>query len=228
MKLKQFLYIFIFYAIALSLKYYAVFEHPELTLNSDKIYASLFLGLGPLIGGLVAVHVFKRKSDLSIFGNNFVASLLITLLLICLFSGFSFYNTGIINIKISSSILFAILYSTFEEYGWRGYLQTELKPLNRILKYVVVSIFWFFWHLEFDMTLGNYFIILAGSFGLGYVADKSKSLLLVAIFHSLINLVLTSDVDSVSVSQKLISAGITAISIILYMRFGKAMKKQYS
>ena len=223
---KAILYIILYYFIAMAFKYVAVYIYPDIFLVSAEEYdfTPLFLGAGPLVGGLVLVYVFNRKNDISLFKTGFVDSLSFVFLVMLIFTGFSYYNTGEINFSIAKYVLFSIIYSAFEEYGWRGYLQTELKPLNKVLKYFIISIIWFFWHLEFDITWYGYLVILLGSFGMGYVADKSKSLTYVAIFHSLVNLGLTTDMNSITQKQKLIGVCIVAVAIILNMRFGRVIK----
>jgi len=113
-----------------------------------------------------------------------------------------------------------LLYCIMEEYGWRGYLQTELSPLANGLKYVVVGFCWYLWHLTFltDASLGDNLFFLGmmilGSWGIGQVAEATKSILACACFHLIIQIMLFNALirSGISLQEKVIILSITAIS----------------
>jgi len=220
MKLKQILYIAIFYTIAIGLKYIAV-SNPDVFINTNNYFVTLFLGFGPLLGGFVMVYVFKRKILVSLFKPELSKSFGLVLLLILLFTLFDVYNSGQFSFYVPSFVLVSVIYGAIEEYGWRGYLQAELKPLHKFLKYFIIAVLWFLWHLEFSYSLGGFLVLIGGSIGMGYVADQSKSLIYVALFHAFVNLTLTSDLPTISTTQKIVSVAIVSITIILLMRLKK-------
>jgi len=219
-------FIAIFYLIAISLKYYITIVKPDFYTNASLFFESVLVGLGPLIGGLVLVKFFKRPNTLEIFKAGYWQTILVVLIPIVLFALVGFINDGKINLYAAKVIAISILYAAFEEYGWRGYLQSELGQFKRIYKYLIISVLWYFWHLEFGFGFSInhflvYLIILSGSIGIGYVADKSKSLIYAALFHAFMNMFLTENLNEIPSIQKLIIIGISAITIILLMRFKK-------
>lgn len=85
-------------------------------------------------------------------------------------------------------VLAFLLYGLLEKIGWRGFLQPLLSPLPKFVTILMVTVLWFVWHLNFDLTSSNiifFFILLLGTWGIGLVAEKTRSLLSVAAFHSL-------------------------------------------
>ncbi|MEI7587657.1 CPBP family intramembrane glutamic endopeptidase, partial [Runella sp.] len=86
------------------------------------------------------------------------------------------------------------IYCIMEEYGWRGYLQTELQFLRPIIKFILVGFIWYAWHLIFlmDTTLmDNVFFLgtlILGSWGIGKIAELTHSILACACFHLIVNI----------------------------------------
>ena len=115
--------------------------------------------------------------------------------------------------------MIAILtYGLLEEIGWRGFLHQQLKSIPKIWNILIVAILWFVWHLNFEISISNFifFIILVlGSWGIGVVADKTKSLLAVASFHSLNNFYSEWDIKNISIITLLIVIWVLAI---LYLK----------
>jgi membrane protease YdiL (CAAX protease family) len=65
-----------------------------------------------------------------------------------------------------------------------------LKPLPKYAGIVIITILWYTWHLNFGLSASHFVffgILLFGSWGIGIVADKTRSFLAVAAFHSLNN-----------------------------------------
>ncbi len=109
----------------------------------------------------------------------------------------------------------SILYGFFEEFGWRGYLQSELSEIKPIYKYLIISLLWYPWHFDFGLDmphLYSYIFILGGSIGMGYVADKSKSLILPALFHAFSNIIFSN-----IVFKNYIHASFTSTIIIVFI-----------
>jgi membrane protease YdiL (CAAX protease family) len=89
------------------------------------------------------------------------------------------------------------LYAVFEECGWRGFLQNEFANLKPFLRAILIGSFWYLWHLSFisnDTTvldeLKFFGILVFASWGIGAIADKTKSIFASACFH-LIGSILT-------------------------------------
>jgi membrane protease YdiL (CAAX protease family) len=183
---------------------------------------SLASGISPLIGGLILVKGLKRPNNLTLFSIGFWETIGVVVLPIILFFVVGSFNIGEPNYAIVLAILVAIVYAVFEEYGWRGYLQSELTEISAIYKYLIVSVLWFAWHLDFGLDrshLLSYLFVLIGSMGIGYVADKSKSLLLPSLFHMFFNVLFSNTLVGVTFLQKAIILLISAISVISVMRW---------
>lgn len=119
-----------------------------------------------------------------------------------------------------------VIYALFEEYGWRGYLQSELTQIGKWSRIFIITVLWFLWHLNFTLSAGNFIffgILLLGSWGIGEIAIKSNSLLACACFHSAIN-ILGANIPQVSGSIKLIVVGISVIIWVLVL-FNKRVGK---
>lgn len=181
--------ILVFYVLAIVFRFLT--NKTELLNAISNVFLKTVLqGVGPGIGAVVVFSIFKIKPVMSLKGNyKLIQSplLLYWILPIILILGAEYYFKN----TISFSALFAILvYGLLEEIGWRGFLQQELNPLPRFLNILIVTILWFVWHLNFELSISNllFFVILGlGSWGIGLVANKTKSLLAVAAFHSLNN-----------------------------------------
>jgi uncharacterized protein len=111
------------------------------------------------------------------------------------------------NSSIESSIPFyayvmvlisSIIFGGIEEIGWRGFLQEKLsKYKNLILISVIIGIIWGLWHIPLffiEEVSHNNFKFLPFLFGaimfstyLTWLYAKTKSLLLVVLFHASIN-----------------------------------------
>lgn len=217
---KTIFYILLFYIIAIGLRYYLVISKPDFYTNLHPHIQSLLSGISPLIGGLVLVKIFKRPNNLSVFSIGFWETIFVVALPILLFFTIGSFNLGKANFTIGLTIVVSILYAIFEEYGWRGYLQSELSKISAIFKYIIISILWYFWHLDFGLDLQHllsYFFVLMGSVGIGYVADKSKSLILPSLFHMFFNILFTNSLDGISFSQRVILLSISAVAVIFIM-----------
>ncbi len=212
----------IFYVSAIGLRYYITVIKPDFFIHSNLYIHVLLQGIGPLLGGLFVIKFLKRPSGLKLFGIGFSKTLLAVSIPIVLFSLVGILNTGQLYLNAPKYIALIVIYALFEEYGWRNYLQTELSELNKILKYVIITILWFVWHLNFQLTLSNglfFLMLFAGSFGIGYVADRSKSLIFVALFHAFFNILQSELLQGIELNLKLIIVAISSISAILIMKY---------
>ena len=93
----------------------------------------------------------------------------------------------------------ALLFGFGEEFGWRGYLQSELIKIGKIKGILLLGIIWGLWHAPVILMGHNYpgypvagvFLMTAYTVGLGfllgYAVLKSGSVLLAAYLHALNN-----------------------------------------
>ncbi len=223
-------YILLYYIIAVALRYYILHVKPDFFINANLFIQILLEGIGPLFGGLLLIKVFKRKNELSLFSIGVWKTIIVFLVPVVLFTLVGILNIGqpyyILGPKI---IIGAIIYGLFEEYGWRGYLQSELSFLKNFPKYFIISVLWFAWHLNFSLSLDNLIFFgfcLLGSIGIGGVATKTKSLILVALFHSFFNLFyITRVLEGITTMQKIVILVISIVAII-YVMFLDGRKKR--
>ena len=221
---KKVVSILTFFAIAISLRYYIDVIKPSFILDLHLYVQILLLGIGPLIGGLVVVKLFKRPNFLKLFGLNFWKTIAIVTIPMVLFSLVGVIENGTPSFNLFKIIGILILYALLEEYGWRGYLQSELSDFKKIYTYLIITVLWFIWHLNFELSINNliFFITLfMGSYGIGFIANRSKSLVMSALFHSFFNISQNQLLGEVQLNYKLIIIAISAISAILIMRYGE-------
>lgn len=93
----------------------------------------------------------------------------------------------------------ALLIAFGEEYGWRGYLQSELVKIGKVRGIVLVGVIWGVWHTPVILmghnypgypVLGSFLMVLyciGLSFLLGFAVLKSGSVWLAAYLHGLNN-----------------------------------------
>lgn len=154
-------------------------------INADNFTVWLWnwaRGIGPCLGTIAAVLVFKRKFYCNITGTSIWKSVLTAAIpfTICFF----------LNRELSFTLLGFMFYSFLEEVGWRGYLQGELKEMNTALRVLIIGTMWFFWHITINVSIGGLIfwgILLLGSWGIGCIARDTKSLTACACFHTLFN-----------------------------------------
>ena len=171
-----------FYIIALALRLITMVVgnmYPTLWGN----YAfQLSTGLGPIVGALAAMAIFKRRTEYTIIGKSIWKSI-ITIAVPCLIFGIvEGLNMGIL-------CLLAFTYGLLEEYGWRGFLQYELRKLPMWQYVLIITVMWFLWHLDLTQrsVLPFFLLLLFASWGIGKVASDTHSLLFCAAFHGIVN-----------------------------------------
>ena len=181
--------IIVFYLIAVVTRYLAT--KTDILVEANTYLKLIARGMGPTLGVIVACIVFKIKfSPMTLKGNYkslLFPSLAYWIVPILLLALFSLITKGTFPIFY---VFMVFIYGLLEEIGWRGFLQQQLQGLPKIWNILIVAILWFVWHLNFEISAGNMIflgILIFGSWGIGVAADKTKSLLFVAAFHSLNN-----------------------------------------
>ncbi len=188
----------VFFATAIVIRYYfAIYKPTFLSPVSDGLLYAVLTGIGPFIGGVIAVYLLGRKKIYSSFGRSIAKSLICLacpVLLFCLLDVLN-GNSSFIYTKITITCL---LYAYLEEYGWRGYLQSELINLRKWYRISIITILWFVWHLNFELSTGNFIflvILFFGTWGIGEIVIKSHSVIACACFHSVINIMQNVDMN---------------------------------
>lgn len=203
--------IIIYYLIAITLSgifrlgLFEWYNNMHLPFGLTNFLKALLEGSGPITGAFVIWMIAKQKSSITLFGTQTKKSLIMFSIPLLLFTFFGINNEQDVNPHIYGFIigLGVVMYGIFEEFGWRGYLQNELKDLKPLYKTLINAVLWYAWHLTFIIrgtTLLNelqfFAIILFATWGIGAIAEKTKSIIASACFHILGNILFISSLVS--------------------------------
>ena len=175
-----------FYIIALLVRLISLLvvnNIPSIETNyALQVSAALATGLGPAIGALVAMLLFKRKTEYTLAGKSARKSIATIVIPCIVFGIIGGWDLGL-------TCLFAFAYGLLEEYGWRGFLQYELRELPVWLYILIITMMWFLWHLDLTQrsVLPFFLLLLFASWGIGKVATDTHSLLFCSAFHGIVN-----------------------------------------
>ena len=147
-----------------------------------QVSAALATGLGPAIGAWMAMLIFKRKTEYTLLGKSAWKSIATIAMPCIVFGIIGGWDLGI-------TCLLAFAYGLLEEYGWRGFLQYELRNLPVWQYVLIITVMWFLWHLDLNQrnVLTFFPLLLFASWGIGKVVSDTHSLLLCAAFHGIVN-----------------------------------------
>ena len=175
-----------FYIIALLVRLISLLvvnKYPSIETNyTFRVFAALATGLGPTIGALVAMLVFKRRTEYTLLGKSAWKSMATIVIPCVVFGIIGGWNLGV-------TCFFAFAYGLLEEFGWRGFLQYELRKLPVWQYVLIITVMWFLWHLDLTQrsVLPFFLLLLFASWGIGKVVSDTHSLLLCAAFHGIAN-----------------------------------------
>jgi hypothetical protein len=165
---------------------------------SYLITQGILEGSGIFIAGILGLFLLKKQRavDISFFGTSKLKSILMALVPSILLIVIGVQNKYEINAHLFGLIAAfgSFIYCIMEEYGWRGYLQEEFKFLKPVLKFLLIGIIWYTWHLSFltEANLIENLIFLGtlifGSWGIGKVAELTHSILACSCFHLIVNI----------------------------------------
>jgi uncharacterized protein len=202
-------YLVLYYAIALAISVPfntgVIYKWLNLQVSLTSWRSWLFLpaALGPLVAAIVCYRLDSTTPRrINLFGDDRLGSILVVLIPLIAFTSAGYVEGGGRGLLYTAAAwCIALLYSLGEEAGWRGYLQDALTPLSQWQRYLLVGVLWWAWHIRFT----NYFelvvfpvIVIASAFVLGTVAEKTRSLLVVASMHSVIMLLTMHGVVSLA------------------------------
>jgi len=164
------------------------------------IFYSPLQSIGVLAGALIALRWLQkeRKLEISVFGTSVKWSIIMSIIPIILL-----LIIGVDNKQGDNTHYFGLIagfslfiYCFFEEIGWRGYLEQELKDVSEIKRVLIIACLWYLWHLSFlrnpDIIQNVIFFgwLILGSWGLGKIIKLTKSVFAAACFHMIINILL--------------------------------------
>lgn len=225
---RWFYYFFLLYTVIFALALFSIWLSPEgsmITLLASQIpmlFSFLALLLLIILRAKVG-HQAMTRIGLAwgslrywlLFGLAFVAFYVIQVILNAIFglgpvkaatiapptgmSSVAFLVMNIVNILLG--LVFGIILAFGEEYGWRGYLQSELFKLGRARGVLLLGVIWGIWHWPIILMGHNYpehpllglplMVLYSTSLGvfLSYAVLKTGSVLLAAFLHGVNNLV---------------------------------------
>ena len=187
-KIEAYLPLFIFYLVAVACRIVSVCILPTIVEGSKHtIWLQLCEGIGPALGAVIVTCCFKRKWTCTIAGKSWRRSVFCLTFPIALFIIFDRAN----GLKTTLLFLGCTLYAFFEEVGWRGYLTGEFSKLNQLKRVIIITTFWFIWHINFPLGVHGlifFTILLLASWGLDQVAHDTHALILCACLHGIFNL----------------------------------------
>jgi membrane protease YdiL (CAAX protease family) len=235
--------ILIFFIIATSISNvfrFDIFEfRPELEKLPNWIFiltTFLLSGSGVIIGAIIIIPFLKkqRKTEISLFGTSKSKSLIMAVIPIIIVTIVGVKNDFEIDAHLYGFIAITgtLLYCIMEEYGWRGYLQEELKSFKAWQKYLAIGFIWYLWHLTFltNATVGDNLFFLAmiifGSWGIGQVVESTKSIIAGACFHLIIQIMMFNSFikNGIDGTEKLLILGVSVV--LLYVVVKKWEKEQ--
>lgn len=232
----KFMRIAIYFVIALSTSVIfrlQPFELPKFNF-SDYVYG-LLGGTGPFLGAIIILSLGKGhiKNEMTYKGFFNWRTLLMLFLLPTLLFGVMGSTTGSHTEGLLLGLYIAT-YAVLEERGWRGYLQSEFINTKPIFKYLIISIFWYCWHLTFlgKTSFPNELIIFGilylSSIGIGVMADRTKSILFAACFHMVGNILAFSSELSDHLGKDIRSLAVAVSVVVWLIVFFVIRKKQLS
>ena len=197
--------------------------------------AVLFFGLVPTLGLVIGSLLLRqklKKKNASIAGTNLKYSIIILSIPILCLTLIGVENKFGIQVNLFGAFIgmFTMIYAFLEEYGWRGYLQEELlNNFNKWIAYIIVGVIWYIWHWYFlrggnDAKIIMIPILIVASVGIGEIAKLTKSIMICAALHGIVNILIIYSIISNQLSsiQKIIILVICiAIWIPLIRKLGK-------
>lgn len=196
----------LFYAVAIGFSFLArviwrTSDVADARLGTWGLYRHLFSGVGPFAGAWLIWLVFSPGRRIS-YGGTFLPMGVAMLAVPALVLGVMGVKNGLAVdphvFGVQMGVWIAI-YAVLEETGWRGYLQDEFHHWPVLLRYVAVGVLWYAWHLTYLLgrnplgtEITNLVFIVIASVGIGFVADRTRSIFAAAAFHVIGNVLLTS------------------------------------
>lgn len=237
--------ILLFYSIGLAFSYVFRIASPAWFENLTLPYGLAIIkdwigGFGPFLGAVLVMALFRLPRKISFTGSSPRRSWLMLLVPLILFTIFGAQNDYQVNSHLYGFFVGVVLvvYCLLEETGWRGYLQDELRGLHPALRYSLVGLLWYAWHLSFlngsvsflnELTI--LLILIAASWGLGQVAESTRSIMAAACLHMIGNILAFSSFvkRSLPLNHRLIIIGICiAFWIVILIRWDSKDGKRAS
>lgn len=231
----------VFFIIATLISNIFRFDIFEFKSELEKLPSCIFIfitvlleGSGVLIGALFIIPFLKkkRKTEISLFGTSKSKSIIMAIIPIIILTIIGVTNDFEMESHFYGFVAASgtFLYCIMEEYGWRGYLQEELKILKPWKKYLIIGFIWYLWHLTFltKASVGDNLFFLGmmvlGSWGIGQVAKSTKSIIASACFHMIIQIMMFNALikNGINGTEKIVILGVSvAIWFVIIKKWEK-------
>lgn len=189
---------------------------------------------GPAAAAFLVLYFFPemRSKAVSFFGASPARSVCCFLLPILLaWIGMAIHD-GQLHYKLIYYLLIGGVSTFGEEMGWRGFLQGALRPLGRIRGGLLVALMWEAWHFtsHFKGTWHDVLarlavivpLIIALTFLLGFLVERTGSLLLAVAVHEWTDIIADS-----SGQPALFWAGIACIPVWAWLVWTWPQRQSY-
>lgn len=205
----------------------------------------------PAFGAIITTLFFKEKfnyilKNLKINKWIFIGTIMIILIYIIssileiVLYLFLFKQADLIRIpsafvflqQIIIGMVLGGLSATFEEIGWRGFLQSRIILKNTFISYFFVGICWSIFHYPQIMDgliyrghlveglIIHTIILVSFSILLSYIKEKSSSLICTSIIHGLFNaLFFTQVIDVISKGNQIMEGILWAFLLVIILIF---------
>ncbi|MEZ4755544.1 MAG: CPBP family glutamic-type intramembrane protease [Flavobacteriales bacterium] len=223
----------LFYGIAVTCSWYFRIHDPAWYRTLELPYGLtpfkyLLEGLGPTLGALLVIVLFRPKQNVSLFGTSRKWSLMMAalpVLLLTLVGIDASHEGGNAHVNGLTVGLLSVGYVVLEEFGWRGYLLDEVRGLGNTSvrgRALLIGMLWYIWHLT-PMNaagIGDHLTFLAmlvfASWGFEKITDTTGSVISVACFHLLGSLLSTNQLiqNGLSSTWRLAIFGICLVAWI--------------
>ena len=133
--------IVLFYVIAIVCRAISVCVLPAFCPDCrQNVVLQLCEGLGPALGALAVMCIFKKRMYCHVVGKSLLRSMTCIAFPVAMFLIFDKAN------GTSASLVFlgCTAYAFLEEVGWRGYLTGESKDMSQPKRVLIVAAFGFF------------------------------------------------------------------------------------
>jgi uncharacterized protein len=155
---------------------------------------------GPAVAALLVFWLIPatRKWSVGLFGSSWRWSVLFFAVpILFAFAGYRL-RSGAFSFKLLYYLLIGAVSTLGEELGWRGLLQGGLRPLGRVRGYLLLALMWEGWHFTSHLKGTPHEVmarlsviiplIVATTFLLGFVVERTGSLLLAVTLHEWIDI----------------------------------------
>jgi membrane protease YdiL (CAAX protease family) len=157
-------------------------------------------GVGPFLGAVAVWLIFRPARPITYGGTCLPISIAMLAVPAGVLGATGIPNGFSVEPHVFGAYmgLLIVFYAILEETGWRGYLQSEFQDRAPLLRYAIVGLVWYAWHFSYlggnpiDAEIFTLLVLLGAAIGIGFVADRTRSIFAAASFHAAGNIMAMS------------------------------------